>query len=140
MLTGTPHQQNAALNQYRNTAVQTAAPEKLLLMLYDGAIRFLQQAIKAIESKKPNEAHQNIVKAQNIIVELTVTLNMDYPISHNLKSLYDFFFQHLVQANIKKDAKMIEDIVELLSDLRKTWEEAARIAKSQSHSGGAAGV
>ncbi|MBM7866676.1 flagellar export chaperone FliS [Heliobacterium gestii] len=138
MFTGTPHQQNAALNQYRNTAVQTAAPEKLLLMLYDGAIRFLHQAIKYIDEKKPNEAHQNIVKAQNIIVELTVTLNMDYPISQNLRSLYDFFFQHLVQANVKKDTKMIMDIIKLLSELRDTWEEAARIAKTQSSSGGGA--
>ncbi|MBC9784456.1 flagellar export chaperone FliS [Heliobacterium chlorum] len=130
------HQQQAALAQYRNTTVQTAAPEKLLIMLYDGAIRFLQQAVKAIETKDFNDAHEKLLKAQNIVVELMVTLNMDYEISKQLKKLYDFFYQQLVQANIKKETKIILEVVDMLTVLRNTWDEAAKLSKSQSFSGG----
>ncbi|WP_243237147.1 flagellar export chaperone FliS [Heliobacterium chlorum] len=136
MMTENYHQQQAALAQYRNTTVQTAAPEKLLIMLYDGAIRFLQQAVKAIETKDFNDAHEKLLKAQNIVVELMVTLNMDYEISKQLKKLYDFFYQQLVQANIKKETKIILEVVDMLTVLRNTWDEAAKLSKSQSFSGG----
>ncbi|MBC7544144.1 MAG: flagellar export chaperone FliS [Candidatus Sericytochromatia bacterium] len=118
------------MDNYKSIQIETATPERLLLMLYDGAIRFLNVAIQAIEDKQIETTHNNLLKAEAIIIELMSVLNFEVggEISKNLFSLYDFMYRHLVQANIKKDADMVREVVGLLSDLRKTWAEAAIIA------------
>jgi flagellar protein FliS len=117
--------------QYRQQQVNTATPDKLLIMLYDGAIRFCSQAKMAIENKQFEQSHVNLTKAQNIIVEFMTTLNMDYEISQNLYSLYDYLYNRLVEANIKKDTAIIDEVVGFLTDLRKTWAEAAAKLKAE---------
>lgn len=117
--------------QYRQQQVNTATPDKLLIMLYDGAIRFCSQAKMAIENKQFEQSHVNLTKAQNIIVEFMTTLNMDYEISPNLYSLYDYLYNRLVEANIKKDTAIIDEVVGFLTDLRKTWAEAAAKLKAE---------
>lgn len=112
---------NNAYNLYRTTAVQTASPGKLLLMLYDGLILSLKQAKEAIGAQKPAEAHRYLVKSQDIIDELIVTLNMDYEISTNLYQLYDFWKYQLIQANMKKDAALIDTVLPMVIELRETW-------------------
>lgn len=118
-----------AYSQYRQTAVQTSSPEKLLLMLYDGAIRFLGQAIKAIEEKDVAGRNTNLLKAQDIVREFMSTLNMDYEISNNLLGLYDFFLQRLIEANIKNDKEIIQEVQGWLIELRDTWTEASKAIK-----------
>lgn len=117
--------------QYKQQQVNTASQDKLLLMLFDGAIRFCNQAICEIECKENESAHQLVIKAQNILLELMSSLNMDYEISHNLYSLYEYFHHRLVEANIRKDGEIIKEVVKFLTDLRHTWAEAATLVRSE---------
>jgi len=114
-------------NQYRETQIKTASPGKLLLMLYDGAIRFLNVAIKALdkEEKELEKAHIHIIKVQNIISELTVTLDLEKggEIAENLKELYTFMKKHLIKANLEKDTKYLEEVKGLIEQLRVAWKE-----------------
>lgn len=115
-----------AYEAYKNTAIETASPGKLLLMLYDGAIRNLDNARQAILDYDTAASHKHLLKAQDIILELMCTLNMDYDIAKNLYSLYDFMYRHLVQANVKKDPEMVAEVRELLAELRATWDQAVK--------------
>lgn len=116
-----------AYEQYKKTSVETISPGKLLLMLYDGAIRNIKSARSAIREKDYNQAHTQIIKAQDILAELMATLNMDYDIAGHLFSLYDFLYNQLVEANISKNDALLEEVQEFLSELRDTWEEAVKI-------------
>ena len=126
---------NNPYQAYNNTSVMTAAPAELTLMLYNGAIRFTKLAKSAMDEKKIEEVNTFIQKTQNILNELMSTLKMEYSISSNLLSLYDFMYRHLIQANIKKDKKMLQEVIELLEDLRDTWSEAMKAVRTQSVSG-----
>jgi len=117
--------------QYRQQQVNTSSQDKLLIMLFDGAIRFCLQAQKSMLEHNYEMAHASLVKAQNIIIELISSLNMDFEIAQNLYSLYDYLYRRLVDANIKKDDAIIEEVLQFLSELRKTWAEAALKAKSE---------
>lgn len=116
-------------NQYRMTSLQTANPGKLLLMLYDGLVVCLKQAKQAVEEKKMDQAHTSLIKSQDIITELMNTLNMDYDISESLYKLYDYQRQQLIEANIKKDAEIIGQVLKFVSDLRQTWAQAVEQTK-----------
>lgn len=111
-------------DQYRMTSVQTANPGKLLLMLYDSLVVCLKQAKQAVEEKKMDQAHTSLIKSQDIITELMNTLNMDYEVSENLYKLYDYQRQRLIEANIKKDAEIIDQVLNFTRDLRQTWAQA----------------
>ncbi|QGU00397.1 Flagellar biosynthesis protein FliS [Candidatus Syntrophocurvum alkaliphilum] len=126
-----------AYNTYKKAKVETVAPGKLLLMLYDGAVKNIINAQKEIEDKDYNKAHQSIIKTQDIIVELMSTLNMDYEISNNLFSLYEYMRNQLVEANINKDVKPLEEVKGLLSELRGAWQEAINATNSASASNNA---
>ncbi len=115
-----------AYDQYQKTTVETMSPGKLLLMLYDGMIKYLRNAGEAINNQNISAAHENIVAAQNILVELMATLNMDYKISESLLALYEFMYNQLVEANIKKDGQLITEVQELVIDLRQTWDQAIK--------------
>ncbi|OGI17790.1 MAG: flagellar export chaperone FliS [Candidatus Melainabacteria bacterium RIFOXYA2_FULL_32_9] len=121
---------NPYLKQYQQTEVQTASPEKLLIMLYDGAIQFLNKAKVGIANKNIEEIHNNIIGAQKIISEFMNTLDIKVggEVAQNLYNLYEYLHYRLVQANIKKDADMVDEVLTHLKDLKKTWEEAIRIA------------
>ena len=93
-------------------------------MLYDGAIRFCNQAKLAIEEKHLNQANQMLQRAQDIIDELNINLNMEAgEIAVNLRSLYQFISTKLVEANIKKDLTLLNQMIALLTDLRSSWVE-----------------
>ncbi len=110
--------------QYKRTSVETSPPGKLLLMLYNGCIKNIENARIAINEKNPGLAHEKIVKAQDIIIELMATLNMDYDISQRLLSVYDYIYNQMVEANIKKDVELLDEIHTFLVDLRNTWQDA----------------
>lgn len=125
MATANPYQ------NYRQQQINTASQDKLLLMLFDGAIRFCNQARMALENKKYDEANTNLLKAQNIIQEFMITLNMDYEISHNLYYLYDYLYRRLVEANMKKDQAILEEVKGFLTELRQTFAEASLKARAE---------
>lgn len=118
------------MDHYKSIQVETATPERLLLMLYDGAIRFATVAHGAMIDKQIETAHDHLLKCEAILIELMSSLNHEIggEISQNLLALYEFMYHHLVQANIKKEADRIQEVIDLLSDLRQTWAEAALIA------------
>ena len=124
---------NPYLNQYKQNSVLTAAPETILIMLYDGAINFLLRAKIAIDEKNIEETHTYITKTQKIIREFMDTLDMDTggEMAQNLFRLYDYLHYRLVQANIKKDKDMIDEVLGHLRSLKQTWEEAIKIASRQ---------
>ncbi|GFR36144.1 flagellar export chaperone FliS [Thermobrachium celere] len=122
---------SSALNIYQQNSVNTASKEKLLLMLYDGLVKFIRQAITSLEEKDLQKAHTNLVKAQNIILEFMSTLNMEVggEIAKSLMALYDYMYRRLVEANIKKDAKIAEEILGFAEELKETFEEAYKRIK-----------
>ena len=113
------------LNAYRETKIKTASQGKLIVMLYDEAIRQLSIASEALQKGKQNfdQANNAILKAQDIVTELIVSLDFERggEIARGLFSLYSFFNQQLVQANLKKDVNSIYIIKDLLVELRAAW-------------------
>jgi flagellar protein FliS len=118
-----------AQEQYLQTQVQTASPGELTLMLFNGCIRFVKQAIACMERQDIAGKHANFVRAQNIVEELQSTLNMEYEISHQLGSLYGFLLTKLSDANVKMDREAANYCVSMLTELRDTWHEALKSLK-----------
>lgn len=118
-------------NQYQQASVQTASPERLLIMLFEGAIKFLNMAKAGLQNSDIVMANQNLIKTQNIVNELMVTLNMDYPVSKNLYQLYDYMNYRLIQANIKKDVAMVDEVLNHMTELKDTFSQAAIKAKGE---------
>ncbi len=116
----------SALNQYKQNTVLTATPEELTLMLYDGAIKFMNIAKYSIKNNDKERAHKSLIRAQDIVVELNSTLNMDYEVSKNLETLYDFVIDKLIDANINKQGEPIDEALDILTELRDTWKEAMK--------------
>ncbi|MCU0847959.1 MAG: flagellar export chaperone FliS [Spirochaetes bacterium] len=113
------------LEQYKETQVATANQGKLIVMLYDGAIKFLNIAAENMDPKTYDAANTNILKAQDIITELLLSLNMKDggEIAKNLFSLYMYFKKSLLEANISKDPEKVRLIIKLLKDLRDAWDK-----------------
>lgn len=121
-----------AYQVYQTNQVNTVSQEKLVTMLYEGALRFIAQAVQGIAEKNVEKAHVNFTKAQAIVVELMSNLNLEAgEVSHSLLSLYDYMYHRLVAANIDKDAETAQEVYGLLSDLKDTWLEASH--KVQNH-------
>jgi flagellar protein FliS len=116
-------------DQYRQQQIASTPSDKILLMLYDGAIRFCEKAKAAIQDKDVQEANNFIIKVERILEELRSCLDMNYEISHNLYSLYDYMYNRLMEANLKKDMTMIDEVSGMLSELRETWGQAIVEAK-----------
>ena len=124
---------NPYVNQYKQNAVLTASPETILIMLYDGAINFLLRAKIAIEEKDIDQTHLYITKTQKIIREFMDTLDMDTAgeIGENLYRLYEYLHHRLIQANIKKDTEIVDEVLGHLRSLKQTWEEAIKISSRE---------
>lgn len=117
--------------KYQNQSVNTATKEELTLMLYNGCIKFMNMAEVAIDEKKIEWRNTNIQKAQAIVTELSITLNMDIEISKNLYALYDFVYQRLLDANIKNDKIALAEAKQIIVELRDTWKEAMKLSRMQ---------
>jgi flagellar protein FliS len=124
----------AQQNKYFETKVQTATPEQLLIMLCDGAIRFTKLAIEGIKQKNHNQAHQNLIKVQDIIAEFTITLDPNSAVAEPLMRLYEYFIHRLTEANMKKEAEPAEEVLKHLLELKETWIQAALSVKQQAKS------
>lgn len=126
------YQTAQAYQIYQQNQVNTAPPEKLVAMLYEGAVRFLTQAETAIQARKIEEAHQNLVKTQAIVVELMANVDRNTgELGENLYSLYDYMHRRLIEANLKKDSNIIREVKGLMVSLRDTWYEAMQIVKGK---------
>lgn len=121
------------LNQYQVNQVNTASAEQILLMLYDGAIRFTRQAIEGIAENKLDMKRQGISKTIAIVTEFSNTLDhkIGGKIAEDLHELYDFMIRELIAANIGNDVDKLEAVEKLLVDLRQTWGEAVAINKKE---------
>lgn len=122
---------NNAYNQYKENSIHTSSPEELTLMLYNGLIKFIMQAQMAVEGKKLDKASNSIIRAQDIILEFQNTLDMKYPISQSLTLLYDYMYRRLIDANLKKDKDILDEVLGFAKELRDTWSQAMKIAKQQ---------
>ena len=124
---------NPYLKQYQKDSIETASPEKLLILLYDGAIQFLNKAKISIESGDAEQTHNNLLGCQNIILEFMSTLDMKVggDLARNLYNLYDYYYNTLVTANLKKDIKLVDEVLRHLMKLRETWQQAITIANGE---------
>lgn len=112
-----------AYRQYRQTQVETAGPGQLILMLYNGGIRFCSRAQGGIEKGQPEEAHRALVLAQQIVDELVASLDLEVgEVAHNLLSLYEYMNRRLLRANLKKDRGAVVEVKNMFTDLRDAWQ------------------
>lgn len=112
-------------DQYKQTEINTANQGKLIVMLYDGAIKFLNIALENMDLKTYDVVNNNIIKTQNIITELLLALNMKDggEISINLFNLYLYFKKRLLEANIQKDPEIIKEVLVYLKEIRESWDK-----------------
>lgn len=120
---------NKAVYQYQQNSIMTATPEELTLMLYNGCIKGIRLAKVGLEEKDYEKANLYMCKAQAIIRELRATLDMKYDIAKNLYDLYTYFLDRLIEANVKKEASILDEVEQFVSDLRDTWSEAMKDAR-----------
>ena len=121
---------------YQQNSVNTASPGELTLMLYNGCLKFIHQAKKAIMDNNIEAKNTNIQKAQNIIQELMVTLNMDVEVSQNMMSLYDYMNRRLMEANVKNETAILDEVEGLVSEFRDTWKEVIQVNRQKQFSQG----
>lgn len=117
---------NTGYAAYANNKVMTASPAELTLMLYDGAIKFCNIAIRAIEEGDVEKAHNNIVKVENIIDEFRTTLNHKYVVAEDFENVYVYLRERLSLANMKKDKEILEEVLKHLRTMRDTWKEVMK--------------
>ena len=121
---------NKGYDQYQKNKILTASKAELTLMLYDGAIKFCNIAIMCIEKNDIQGAHTNIKKTEAIIEEFLSTLNYDYEVANDFKKVYDYLYDRLVQANLKKDVEILNEVLEHLRTMRDTCKEVMRTANT----------
>ena len=99
-------------------------------MLYDGAIKFCNIALVALEKGDLQKANNNMIKAQNIILEFIGTLDHKYKVAEDFERVFDYIHRRLVEANIKKDPEILEEALGYIREMRDTWKEVMRLAHS----------
>ena len=122
----TPQEQMA---QYNRSKILTASPAELTLMLYEGAIKFANKAIVCIDKKDVPGAHDAILRVERIIEEFRSTLNRDYAVSEDFDRVYVYLLKRLQEANIRKDAEILEEVLTHLRSMRDTWKQVMLKAK-----------
>lgn len=110
--------------QYNYNKIMSATPRELTLMLYEGAIKFCNVAIVAIEKNDIEQANMNIKRAGKIIDHLRLTLDMSFEVSNDFERMYAYISNRLVESNFKKDAEILEEVLTHLRSIRDTWKEA----------------
>lgn len=113
-------------NKYMENSVQTATPAQLLIMLYDGAIRFCKLGAEAIRNKDYAAANLNLCKAQAIVNEFIASLDNTSEVASGLLPLYEYMNSQLIAANLQKNIEPIDEVLGYLVDLKETWVQATR--------------
>jgi len=129
-----PHQ------HYLKTQIETASQPQLLLMIFDAAVKKLYIGKRAIEKKEIEKAHTELTKVQRIFTELMIALDFEKggDLAQNLLRIYDFVYHHLVKANIKQNADLIDEVIPIVEDLRDGWTKAVEKYLSETEDAGAA--
>ena len=112
--------------EYTTNKILTASPAEVTLMLYEGAIKFCNIAISAIGQKDMEKAHTNIIKAERIIEEFRNTLDHKYEVAEDFDRIYVYLLQRLLEANMKKDPEILEEVNTHLRSVRDTWKEVMK--------------
>lgn len=123
---------------YKQTSIETKSAGELTLMLYEGCLKFIKRAEAAIEEGNVEVKNTNLIKAQNIIRELMVTLNTDVAVSADMMQMYDFILAKLVEANTANDKEALKHAETFVVDFRDTWKEVIKLDRLNRHSSGAA--
>lgn len=122
---------NNAAEAYKRQQIMTATPEALTLMLYNGCLKFMTEGMEHIDNKEWESANNSIQKAENIISEFRITLNMEYDIAKQLMPLYNYTYDRLVEGNIKGDTKLIQEAFDIIKELRDAWAQAMKKARQE---------
>jgi len=117
-------------SKIEDNAIFTASKEELTLMLYEGALKFMNQAIDATETADMQKANNLIIRVEDIIREFQITLDFQYEISNQLDSLYDYMHHRLIEANMKKDVGIMKEIRDMFREFRDMWKQAMSTAKA----------
>ena len=120
-------QRQNAYEMYAKNKINTASKAELTLMLYEGAIKFCNIAIMGIEERNVQKAHTNIMKTEQIIDEFLATLNYKYSVAKDFENVYKYIRSRLVEANVKKDKEILEEVQRHLHTMRDTWKEVMRL-------------
>ena len=128
-------------NAYKKASVNTLDQNKLIIMLYDGAIKNANFAVQYMESGEIEKVHDSLIKTKNIVTELLATLNMEQggEIAKNLKSLYSYMFSQLIEANMEKKSEPVLTVIDLLKELRGAWDQIKEKKKPEEKKENASG-
>ena len=128
-------------NAYKKASVNTLDQNKLIIMLYDGAIKNANFAVEYMKSGEIEKVHDSLIKTKNIVTELLATLNMEQggEIAKNLKSLYSYMFSLLIEANMEKKSEPVLTVIDLLKELRGAWVQIKEKKKPEEQKGNASG-
>ena len=126
-------------NAYKKASVNTLDQNKLIIMLYDGAIKNANFAVEYIKSGEIEKVHDSLIKTKNIVTEMLATLNMEHgaEIAKNLKSLYSYMFSQLIEANMEKTSEPVLNVIDLLKELRGAWVQIRENKKPEEKKGNA---
>jgi flagellar secretion chaperone FliS len=121
-----------AAQAYRKNATLTASPAQLVVMLYDGALRFMEEGKRGLAAKDYELQNYKLQKAQKIVMELMGSLNFELggEVSKNLLNLYTFVLDELVEGNMRDDSNRIDNAMRVMSELRESWVEIEKIART----------
>ena len=128
-------------NAYKKASVNTLDQNKLIIMLYDGAIKNANFAVQYMESGQIEKVHDSLIKTKNIVTELLATLNIEQggEIAKNLKSLYSYMFSQLIEANMEKKSEPVLTVIDLLKELRGAWVQIGEKKKPEEKKGNSLG-
>jgi flagellar secretion chaperone FliS len=122
---------NNPYQAYQQNSLQTASPGELTLMLYNGCLKFIQQAKLAMQKKNFEEKNINLIKAQKIIKEFMVTLNMDIPMSRDLMAMYDYLHRRLIEANMKNEPAILDEVTGFVTEYRDIWKQVIQVNRQK---------
>lgn len=124
---------NNPYQAYQQNSVNTASPGELTLMLYNGCLKFIKLGKQAIEQKDIEAKNTNLLKAQKIIQEFMVTLNTDVTISGDMMVMYDYINRRLMEANMKNDVAILDEVEGYVTEFRDTWKQVIQLNRQQTH-------
>lgn len=124
---------NPYLKEYKKNQVETATPEQILILLYDGAIQYLNRAKVSLANGDEQQFHAQLLGCEKIIMEFMNTLDMDAggALAQNLYRLYEYLYNTLVKAGISRKPEGVDEVLKHLSGLRETWQKAIEIANAE---------
>ncbi|CDQ19215.1 flagellar protein FliS [Halobacillus karajensis] len=125
-----------SIQAYQNNSVETASPGELTLMLYNGCIKFIKVAGKAMENNEIEKKNTHIQKAQKIIQELMVTMDQQYSLTQEIMPLYDYMNRRLMEANTKNDNEILDEVLGLVEEFRNTWKQVILEARKAQYGQG----